>query len=362
MGSIWGKNIKISIFGESHSTAVGVTIDGLPSGVNLNFDEINHQIWRRKTIDSSISTPRQESDEFEILSGYFNNHTTGSPLSAIFKNQNCNPNVYEPNMYIPRPGTADLTAAKKYSFFNDYRGGGHFSARLTLGLVFAGNICYQILKKKFDDIVIGSHVSRIYNKKSKEKFDKCNINIDLLHKLSLEYFPVIDSQDKKEFIKLIKKFKEEGNTVGGEIEVAIINLPPGIGSPLFDNFESKISSLIYSIPAVKVIDFGLGITNLDGYNANDDFFYDDNLNVVTKSNNHNGILGGISSGMPIILRIGFKPIPSIKLLQNTVNLKTKENIKIKISGNHDITPVVRAAPIIEGAIAIAILDLLYDKK
>lgn len=360
MSSIWGNNVKISIFGESHSKAIGVNIDGLPPGYEINLDEINHQLSRRKSINFSISTERQESDNFKILSGYYNNKTTGTPLCGIFQNNDVYSSPYEKNKHKPRPGTADFTSYIRYDGFNDFRGGGHNSARLTAGLVFAGNICYQILKKKYN-IVIGSHISRIYNKKSNKYLNKSNIDVHLLHKLSLEYFPVIVDNDKKEYIELLQKFKQSGNTVGGEIEVGIVGLPAGIGCPIFDSLESKISSLLFSIPSVKIVDFGLGITEMDGISAKDEFYYDKNLKIKTKMNNNCGILGGISSGNSIIYRIGFKPIASIYKPQNTIDLKTQKNTTIKIEGRHDVCPVVRAAPIVEGISAIAILDAVYDK-
>lgn len=359
MGSIWGKNVKISIFGESHSTAVGITVDGLPSGFKIDLDAVKHQLFRRSSFNENLSTPRKEVDDFEIISGFFNNKTTGTPLCTIFQNKNINSEVYKENIYKPRPGTADYSAGVRYNYCNDFRGGGHNSARLTIGLVFAGNICYQILKSKFNNLIIGSHIYRLYNKISKP-FNKCNINPLLLHKLSMEYFPVINKRYKQEYINIIHQFKKSGNSVGGEIEVAIIGLPAGIGSPIFENFESKISSLLFAIPAVKSVDFDLGITNIDGATANDEFFYDENLNISTKTNNHCGVLGGITSGTPVVFKVGFKPIASIFKIQNTVNLQTKQNTTISIKGNHDVSPVIRAAPIIEGATAIAILDLLLD--
>lgn len=360
MSSVWGNNIKISIFGESHSNAVGVTIDGLPPGIEIDLNEINHQLLRRKSIDPSISTPRTEPDDFEILSGFFNNKTTGSPLCAIFKNQKINSKPYDDNLYIPRPNTADFTSSVRYKNNNDFRGGGHNSARLTVGLVFAGSICYQILKSKFN-VCIGSHILKLYNKKS-EPFNKCNISYDLLHKLSLEYFPVIKKNDKIEYINILHQFRQKGNTIGGTIEVAVIGLPAGIGSPIFGSLESKISSLLFAVPAVKSVDFDLGISDLDGENANDEFYFDENLKISTKTNNHCGILGGISSGLPIVLRVSFKPIPSILKPQKTIDLKNKKNTILKISGNHDVSPVVRSAPIVESVLAISILDSVYEQN
>ncbi|MBP0979333.1 MAG: chorismate synthase, partial [Oscillospiraceae bacterium] len=302
---------------------------------------------------------RKELDDFEILSGFFNNKTTGSPLCVIFKNKNINSEFFEKNFNKPRPSTADLTLAIRYNFNNDYRSAGHSSARLTVGLVFAGNICYQILKQKFN-ITVGSHIISLY-KKTSESLDKSNISRSLLHRLSLEYFPVIKDNDKQIYINIIKKLKNNGNTAGGKIETAILGLPIGIGSPIFDNLESKIASLLFSIPAVKSVDFGLGIDKLDGFSANDEFFFDNNLNIKTRTNNHCGILGGISSGEPIIFQVGFKPIASISKTQNTIDLNTKKNTSIKINTNNDISPVIRAAPIVEAAVSIAILDLFYNK-
>lgn len=360
MSSIWGNNIKLSIFGESHGPAIGANIDGLPSGIKLNMEDIRREMLRRAPGKDKISTTRSEKDEFEILSGYFNGKTTGTPLCIMIKNTNIRSKDYEKTRNIPRPGHADFTGNIRYSGFNDYRGGGHFSARLTAPIVFAGSIAKQILKAK--NIIIGSHIKSIGNI-IEESFDSTQVPTKLLEELKDKKFPTIEDEKAIEMEELILKTKEEQDSVGGIIEVAVLNLTPGTGSPIFDSIESRISQMIFSIPGVKGIEFGAGfeITKMKGSVSNDEL-YIENDNVKTYTNNNGGILGGISNGMPIIFKVALKPTPSISKIQRTIDMEKYENREINIVGRHDPCIVLRAVPVVEAATALVILDLLMEMK
>lgn len=360
MSSIWGDNIKLSIFGESHGKAIGVNIDGLPPGLTLDLQEIRFEMNRRAPGKDKISTSRSEKDEFEILSGYFNNKTTGSPLCAIIRNTNTRPRDYEKTKNLIRPGHADYTGYKKYLSYNDYRGGGHFSGRLTATICFAGAIARQIIK--FRGILIGGHIKSIGNIEEKS-FDDMDVNEEVLKKLRKTNLPTIEKEKAKEMEKLILDTKKENDSIGGVVEIIALNVEPGLGSPFFDSIESKISQMVFSIPGVKGIEFGKGfeISKLKGSEANDEFYIEKG-NIKTYTNNNGGILGGISNGMPIIFKVALKPTPSIGKVQKTVDIETRENKEIEISGRHDPSIVIRALPVIEGATALVILDLLMEME
>lgn len=358
MSSIWGNNIKISIFGESHGSAIGVNIDGFPPGIELDLEDIKLEMRRRAPNKDKISTSRHEKDEFEILSGFFNNKTTGTPLCMIIRNIDSKSEDYEKIKDIARPGHADFTGNIRYSGYNDYRGGGHFSGRLTAPLVFAGAIAKQILRKS--DIVIGSHIKGIHNVEE-DCFSETTLIPEILEELRNKDFPTLNKEKSFEMEKEILLAKEEGDSVGGIVEVAVLNPRHGLGSPFFDSVESRISSMIFSIPGVKAIEFGEGfnISRMKGSDANDELYIDENK-VKTYTNNNGGILGGITNGMPIVFKVGFKPTPSISKLQRTIDMEKNENTKIKIIGRHDPCIVVRAIPVVEAATALVILDLLME--
>ena len=360
MSSIWGNNIKISLFGESHGEAVGVNIDGLPPGIYLNLEDIEEEMTRRAPGLDNISTPRREKDKFEILSGYFNDKTTGTPLCAIIRNTNIRSKDYEKNKDLVRPGHADFTGNRKYYGNNDYRGGGHFSGRMTAPICFAGALAKQILKSK--GIIIGSHIKSIYNIED-DSFKDIEVTPRLLEDLKLKKIPTIDEQKGEVMETVILKAKEEGDSVGGIVELAILNPPVGIGSPFFDSVESSLSQMIFSIPGVKGVEFGRGfdITRIKGSKANDEFYIEDG-EIKTYTNNSGGLLGGITNGMPIIFRVGLKPTPSISKVQRTVDIVSNENKQIRVAGRHDPCIVIRAVPVLEGAAAIVILDLLMEMK
>lgn len=358
MSGVWGKNIKLSIFGESHGRAIGINIDGLKPGVLLDMDEIKREMERRAPGRSSLATPRKEADTFEILSGYFEERTTGTPLCAIIRNSDQHSKDYSELKKLMRPGHADYTGNIRYGGFNDYRGGGHFSGRITAPLVFAGAIAKQILKEK--GIIIGSHIKSI-EKIQDASMEDITLKEELLEALTKEAFPVLDKAAGEEMQELILSVKKDLDSVGGIIETVVLNIPSGVGSPFFNSVESQLSSLIFSIPATKGIEFGKGfdIASLRGSEANDEM-YMAGTTVKTKTNNNGGILGGITNGMPLIFRTAIKPTASISRLQNTVNIELQEDATLLIKGRHDPCIVPRAIPVIEAVTAIAILDLMLD--
>ncbi len=356
MSGVWGNKVKYSIFGESHGKGIGINIDGLPSGVKLDLEAITYEMKRRAPGRDDISTPRIEKDEFQIISGYFNERTTGTPLCAIIWNTDMHSKDYSDLKTVIRPGHADYTGNVKYSGFNDFRGGGHFSGRLTAPLVFAGAVAKQILAGK--GILIGSHILSIGNVFD-SYFDGANLRNNLLIDVSKKNFPVIDDLKGEEMKSIILKAKRETDSVGGIIEAAILNLPCGLGEPFFDSIESNLAQLLFSVPAVKSVEFGIGfeITKVRGSIAND-VPYMDNGSVSMKTNNNGGINGGISNGMPIVFRVAMKPTPSIAKIQNTINMSTGENSEVSVTGRHDPCIVLRALPVIEACAAMSILDFI----
>lgn len=358
MSSIIGRKIKVSVFGESHGEAIGVVIDGLPAGYKINFEEIYIEMQRRAPGKDRLSTTRVEKDMPKILSGIFEGRTTGAPLAAIIENSNVRSKDYSELKEKLRPSHADYPAMIKYKGFNDYRGGGHFSGRLTAMFVFAGAVCKEILKES--NIFIGAHIKSIA-KVEDDSFDRVNISKELLNELRNSEFPTLDKNVADKMKDEILKAREEKDSVGGVIETAIINLKAGIGSPMFYSVESVLSHIIFSIPAVKGIEFGEGfnITTLRGSQANDEY-YIENGAIKTYTNNNGGVLGGITTGMPITFSVAFKPTPSIGTKQRTVNLINKDNDFLEIHGRHDPCIVQRAVPVVECATAIGVLDMLLQ--
>jgi len=356
MSGQWGKKVKYSIFGESHGRGIGITIDGLPSGIKLDMDFINNEMQRRAPGRDEFSTKRSEGDKVEILSGYFNGYTTGTPLCGVIFNKNQNSVDYDKLKNLARPGHADFTGKVKYSGFNDYRGGGHFSGRITAPLVFAGAVAKQILAHK--GILIGSHILSIGNVFD-SYFDAVNLKDQLLIDILKKDFQVIDDIKGREMKNIILKAKGELDSVGGIIEAAILNLPCGLGEPFFDSIESNLAQLLFSVPAVKGVEFGNGfeITKVRGSQANDVPYFD-NGSVKMKTNNNGGINGGISNGMPIVYRVAMKPTPSIAKLQNTIDMVSGVNSQVSVTGRHDPCIVLRALPVIEACAAMSILDFI----
>ena len=358
MSGIWGNKIKISIFGESHGEAIGINIDGLPAGFEIDMDKVFYEMERRAPGRNELSTPRKEKDLPEILSGYFEGKTTGTPLCAIIRNTNTKSKDYSKLKDIMRPGHADYTGHIRYGGFNDYRGGGHFSGRITAPLVFAGAICRQVLENK--GILITAHIKSIADIEDKSFLD-VDINEELIQGFKGEDLPLIDHTLKESMKNKILAAKEEFDSVGGTVECAVLGIEPGIGNPFFDSVESTLAHLMFSIPAVKGIEFGRGfdITKLKGSEANDSMYFEQEK-VKTKTNNNGGILGGITNGMPIVFNTAIKPTSSILKPQNTVNINTKEDTVLEVNGRHDPCIVQRALPVIEAVTAIGILDLISE--
>ena len=356
MSGMWGSKIKLSIFGESHGNAIGITIDGLPAGFSIDMDKIMMEMARRAPGKSSLSTPRKESDIPEILSGYFEGKTTGTPLCAIIRNSNTKSKDYSKLKDVMRPGHADYTGAVRYKGFNDYRGGGHFSGRITAPLVFAGAICKQILEVK--GIIVSAHINSI-GKIKDCSFLESDISDELLNSFKENELPLINTKLEDEMRQEILSTRSSGDSIGGTIECAILGVSPGIGDPFFDSVESTLAHLMFSVPAVKGIEFGKGfdISKMRGSEANDEYYLE-NGNIKTKTNNNGGILGGITNGMPIIFNVAIKPTASIFKEQNTVNIVTMEETTLYIEGRHDPCIVQRALPVIEAVAAIGITELM----
>ena len=350
----WGTHFQISIFGESHGEAIGVVIDGIPSGTELNIEEIRREMARRAPGKNPLSTPRTEADEVQILSGFVDGRTTGTPLAGVIYNTNTRSRDYMPELI--RPGHADYTGFVKYGASHDYRGGGHFSGRITAPLVFAGAIAKQILKQ--EGIVIGSHLLQL-GEYEDSPLDAVNLEAKTLQSLSKKEFPVLNDEVGARMQEYILEKKAELDSVGGVVECGIIGLPAGLGDPFFGSVESRISAMMFSVPAVKAVAFGagFGFATMTGCDANDDF-YIENGTIRTKTNHNAGINGGITNGMPVVFQAAIKPTPSIGKPQHTVNVKTMENAEISVQGRHDPCIAHRAACVIEAGAAIAVLDML----
>ncbi len=353
----WGERFRVTIFGESHGAGIGVVIDGIPAGTTLDLDAIRREMRRRAPGQDSMSTPRREKDEVKILSGFFEGRTTGTPLAGVIENTNTISKDYTPELL--RPGHADFTGWVKYGASHDYRGGGHFSGRLTAPLVFAGAIAKQILKQ--EGILIGAHIltmGEIHDK----AFDSVTGSPELFETIQKQPFPTIDQKAGNDMQAYILEKKNELDSVGGVIECSVTGLPVGLGNPFFGSVESKLSSMMFSVPAVKGIEFGDGfrLAELTGSVANDEFCIENGA-VKTRTNHNGGINGGISNGMPLLFKVAIKPTPSIAKVQKTVNLKAMEETEFSVRGRHDPCIAHRAVPVIEAGCAIALLDMLKTK-
>ena len=355
MSSVWGNKIKISIFGESHGEGIGVVLDGAPAGLRLDMDELLLNMGRRAPGKDKAATPRKEADVPNIVSGVLNGVTTGAPICCFIENTNTRSKDYGNLLSKPRPGHADYTGYVRYQGFNDIRGGGHFSGRLTAPLVFAGSVCRQALRKR--GVEIASHIYSVGNIKD-EPFDPVSIDGELIKRLNRRSFPLINEDIEEAMRSHIERARLDRDSVGGIIECCATGIEPGLGDPMFSGAESLISSVMFGVPAVKGIECGAGFdrTRMYGSQSNAPFEYIDGR-VMTSSNNNGGILGGITSGMPILFRVAIKPTPSISKEQNTVDLQSGENTTLEIQGRHDPCIVARAAVVIESALAIALINL-----
>ncbi len=356
MSAVWGDKVKVTVFGESHGGGIGVVIDGLEAGFSVDMDKVLAQMARRAPGEDKTATPRREKDFPKIISGTLGCVTTGAPLCAVIENTDVKSGDYDNLMTVPRPGHSDYTAWKKFSGFNDVRGGGNFSGRITAPIVFAGAVIRQMLEKR--GISIASHIASIYNVQDKP-FDPVNPSDALMRRLSSSRFPLIDVSAEQPMRSAVEQARLNRDSVGGVVECCVKGIPCGAGSPMFAGAEGVIASIVFSVPAVKGIEFGAGfaLSRMYGSQSNDPFTVSDGK-VVTETNNCGGILGGITDGMPLIFRAAVKPTPSVSTEQRSVNLQTLQPETLVIKGRHDPCIVPRAVPVIEAAAAIAVINLL----
>lgn len=360
MSSLWNNGVSISIFGESHGKAIGVVLDNLPAGEPIDMEQVYAFMARRAPKKDLTSTQRREKDIPIILSGMLDGYTTGAPLAAMIENTDAHSSDYSELKENARPGHADYTGFLRYKGYNDVRGSGHFSGRLTAPLVFAGAICTQILERR--GIYTAGHIYAIKGVKD-TPFDTCNLSKEEILRLHEAPFPTISRDAEAAMKNEIEQARLNCDSVGGIVELCTIGFPAGVGSPMFDGLENAISSIMFGIPAVKGLEFGIGFdaAELYGSQNNDEFYIDDNGDVKTRTNNHGGILGGISSGMPISLKVAFKPTPSIGQEQKTVNFRKTEETVFSVRGRHDPCIVPRAVPVAEAALNIALLGQLIKQ-
>ena len=346
--SQYGEHLRLTVFGQSHAPAIGMTLEGLPAGEVIDMEALQAFLERRAPGRNDWSTPRREADAPEFLSGLVGNVTCGAPLTAIIRNTNTRSGDYANLAVVPRPGHADYTAQVKYGGHQDYAGGGAFSGRLTAPLCIAGGICIQLLKRRGIEII-----SRIASVGTAE--DTAPLTCSTAEKP----FPTVSDEAGTAMRAVIADAKAEGDSVGGVIECAVLGLPAGLGGPLFDGMEGRIASIVFGIPAVKGIEFGAGFASarLRGSENNDPFTVK-NGTIKTVSNRCGGILGGITDGMPLTFRAAFKPTPSIARAQQSVNLKTLTPETLRVTGRHDPCIVPRAVPCVEAAAAVAVYDAL----
>ena len=358
MTSRCGDNIKISIFGESHAEEIGVTVEGLPAGKTIDIEKLEAFLARRAPGKNEYSTVRKEADKPELVSGMESGALSGETFKAVIRNTNKRSGDYDKLKYVPRPGHADFTARIKYGESVDLRGGGHFSGRLTAPLCIAGGICIQLLSEL--GIEIGAHASAIAGVQD-DRFDPVQVDKSVLDSVKSAGFPVLNAEAGKKMREAIAAAKSDGDSVGGVIECAVVGLPIGLGGPMFAGLEGRIAQIVFGVPAVKGIEFGAGFeaAEMRGSAHNDPFIVE-NDEIRTAGNNHGGILGGISSGMPLIFRAAVKPTPSIDKEQDSVDIQNKTAVKLTIGGRHDPCIIPRAVPCIEAAAAIAIYDAYMD--
>ena len=352
MGNGYGENIKMTIFGQSHAPAIGVTIDGLPSGFKVDMDALNRFLQRRAPGHSAYSTTRKEADAPEFIAGLVGGVTCGAPVTAIIRNANTRSQDYESLRDTPRPGHADYTARVKYGESRDYAGGGQFSGRLTAPLCIAGGLCLQLLAE--EGIAVISRILSIGGVHDEGA---------LLASTAEKDFPTVSDARGEAMKARIAAAKAAGDSVGGVIECAVLGLPAGLGDPMFGGMENRIASIVFGIPAVKGVEFGAGFAAADMPGSeNNDAFCVRNGRVETLTNNAGGILGGVTNGMPLTFRAAFKPTPSIAMEQQSVDMETLTEKRIVIAGRHDPCIVPRAVPCVEAAAAVAVCDALLAQR
>jgi chorismate synthase len=352
MSSTYGEKLKLSIFGQSHGPAIGMTLDGIPAGLPVDTEKLQAFLDRRAPGQNSYSTPRKEADTPEFLSGILDGYTCGAPIAAGIHNTNTRSQDYSDFKDTPRPGHADFTAQIKYGGFQDTAGGGHFSGRLTAPLCIAGGLCKQWLEAK--GIRICAHLICVEGV-TDDGFDPMNPQLDQVR----TDFPVISEAAGARMQEVISKARAEGDSVGGIVECAITGLPAGLGEPMFGGMESRIAQIVYGIPAVKAVEFGAGYAA--GYmrcSQHNDEYTVENGTVRPKTNRAGGILGGITSGLPVYFQAAFKPTPSISKQQQSASFSTLEPVTMSVKGRHDPCIAPRAVPVVEAAAAIAVFDLI----
>ena len=360
MASYLGEHIHVSVFGQSHSPAIGVVVDGLPAGERVDMEELGRFLKRRAPGQNATSTPRKEADLPQFLSGLVDNVTCGAPLAALIENTNTRSQDYAQLRDKPRPGHADFTAQVKYGGYQDVAGGGHFSGRLTAPLCIAGGICLQMLKRR--GIEGAAHIASVAGEDDRP-FDPMGESTETLEALKRAPFPVLDEKAGERMRKVILQAKEEGDSVGGIVECLVTGVPAGLGEPMFGGMENRLAAALFGIPAVKGVEFGagFGVATMRGSENNDPFAVKDGK-VVTQTNHAGGILGGITNGMPLVFRLAFKPTPSIAREQQTVSMSKKQVEELVVTGRHDPCIVPRAVPVVEAVAALTILDLLFSRE
>lgn len=356
MSSTYGESLKLSIFGQSHGAAIGMTLDGIPAGLPVDEKALQAFLNRRAPGQNDWSTPRREEDAPEFLSGILDGHTCGAPIAAVIRNTNTRSGDYDGLKDVPRPGHADYTAQIKYGGFQDAAGGGHFSGRLTAPLCIAGGLCKQWLEAR--GIGIGAHLAAVAGIQD-QPFDPMAPELD---RVGTE-FPVLDAQAGERMRQAVAGARARGDSVGGIIECAVTGLPVGLGEPMFGGMESRIAGIVYGIPAVKGLEFGAGFRAAQLFGSeNNDGYTLENGAVRTLCNNAGGILGGITNGMPLMLRVAVKPTPSISAGQKSVSLTRSLEQPLAVKGRHDPCIAPRAVPVVEAAVAIAVFDALLSQN
>ena len=358
MASYLGEHIHVSVFGQSHSPAIGVVVDGLPAGERVDMEELGRFLKRRAPGQNATSTPRKEADLPQFLSGLVDDVTCGAPLAALIENTNTRSQDYAQLRDKPRPGHADFTAQVKYGGFQDVAGGGHFSGRLTAPLCIAGGICLQMLRRR--GIEVAAHIASVAGEADRP-FDPMGESVETMDALKRAPFPVLDEKAGERMRKVILQAKEEGDSVGGIVECLVTGVPAGLGEPMFGGMENRLAAALFGIPAVKGVEFGagFGVATMRGSENNDPFTVKDGK-VVTETNHAGGILGGITNGMPLVFRLAFKPTPSIARAQQTVSLLKHQVEELVVTGRHDPCIVPRAVPVVEAVTALVLSDLLFS--
>ena len=350
MGNSFGKLFRITSFGESHGSCVGAVIDGCPAGLSITEEDVQREVNKRKVGVSAAATGRAEEDKVEILSGIFNGVTTGAPICLLIWNKDVDSSEYEKTRFLPRPGHADYTAFVKYGGFNDFRGGGRFSGRVTATLVMAGAIAKKLLNQLGIEVL--AHTIEIGGIKAKSReFNEIRENVEKNPN------KCADLEAAEEMAGVINRAREKGDSVGGIVEGVALNVPVGLGEPAFSTLEGELAQALFAIPAVKGVEFGSGFSAAGEMGSeNNDTFIIRNGEVVTATNNAGGVLGGISNGMPIVVRVAIKPTSSIAKTQQTVNISTMESAGLEVKGRHDICIVPRAVAVVESMMAVALCD------